>query len=411
MKALPAKTFVPIEKNSFGICIWCEQKRLFNKAHIIPKSLLTKNHPHNYLNNSVCHVCNSFFGKFEQWLSKNSLLRIYKDDKWRKSGKKSTIDSLPILLYEPELHEWLVIHSRTGALPLSQLILTNRGTLALFHSSMGHELDIIIQAVKNKIFLSDVKQDFPDNFSPRAIFNNDRVILLGNSENDIQRFLKQVDTNAIYNENKDDLNGYTVSFLGENQVGAEKQLQLFSKWSREIWTIYATKIGYEFLALVYGADFVLDDNFQRLRHWVLDHKLSEISDSVEFALRNPAFSFPFQNDEYELEVESNSVTTKPNKILDPGQDILVLINNFEKTVDLEVRIGWLPPVKIILNGDIFDEPTITSVSYQFEQSELTFSKVCPFEEKTHLLLLKDVNEGFFEKYSRFLVKFNRYTES
>jgi hypothetical protein len=91
------------------------------------------------------------------------------------------------------------------------------------------------------------------------------VILLGNSENDIQRFLREVDTNAIYNQNKGDLSGYTVSFLGGNQVDAEKQLQLFSKWSREIWTIYSTKIGYEFLALVYGADFVLDNNFQRLR--------------------------------------------------------------------------------------------------------------------------------------------------
>ncbi|MDQ0965396.1 hypothetical protein QFZ20_000799 [Flavobacterium sp. W4I14] len=64
-----------------------------------------------------------------------------------------------------------------------------------------------------------------------------------------------------------------------------------------------------------------------------------------------------------------------------------------------------------MNGDIFDEPTITLVSYQFKQSELTFSKVCSFEEKTHLLFLKDVNESFFEKYSKFLVKFNQHNKS
>jgi len=403
MNALPIKTFIPREINTSGKCIWCEAPGPYNKAHIIPHSLIAENNANNYLKKSVCKKCNSFFGDFEQWLIKYSVLNVYKFDKWRKVQKQTTIETLPTLIYNVELHEWLIIHSKSSAFPICQLILTSRGTLALFNEFHSKDLAAINQAIKTNVFVTDIKRELPDNFSPRAIVSKNRVIVIARNENDIKKFITEVDTNSSYNEEEPVGNGYSKSVFDKDALKSVDQLQLFFKWSKTIWSIYATKIGYEFLALLYGSDFVLGDQFVDLRRWILSHEIKKIDDIVECNTRNPSFSMPFENDHYQIDAKEPGVKTNFKAIQQPGQDILIFINNFSDTVDLEVRVGWLPPITLLFDLNLFEVPTVTTVTYEFQNLNLDFTKVCAANEKTHIVLLKDVSQDFIKKYSDYLL--------
>jgi len=252
--------FTPKEYQSEKRCIWCGQEKLHNKAHIISRKLTLTSHQSAILRYSVCQSCNSECGQLENWILRNSPLGWTRFFHYLSSNKESDSSAIPSYFYAEDQHEWLVyrLEGKSTKVIDSQLILKKDGQLMLFIEEPESQLDTIRSHIRIGTYILDIRPSLPEDFSPRALVNQEQVIVIARTKEEIVLFV-----DVIRNKNWGEKSKNRV------QLKSTQRNRQHFKWSRENWVKFCAKISYETLCLFEGSEYCLKSEFERVRSFVL----------------------------------------------------------------------------------------------------------------------------------------------
>lgn len=267
----PVKKITVFEKkNDSNLCIWCKKNSKKNIAHIISKNLFLSEQPNNKLRFSVCENCNSFWGdNIEDWILKYTPIGEWKENilKKREGEKKSNILSnykyVPNLVYNEYYKQWIVVnHSKEGNVFPEQIILTKENQMKIFNtesSSLNNSETIFnefILALKEKKFTTYISKLIADDFRPRIVKINNKIIIVAKDKSDEILFKEKL-LNIHYID--------VHEFIKDNIVGTIDAMHIHFKWSIKRYLSLTNKIAFEFLTLIKGSDYILDNSFDKLR--------------------------------------------------------------------------------------------------------------------------------------------------
>lgn len=400
--AFPIIEFEPKESNAIEICIWCGSSNDFNVAHIIPKSLIGRNNPHNYLKRSVCKRCNSYFGKFEGWLLKFSPLLLFRGGYFHKIGLDVPIKCIPIFLYSSQLKEWVVTQLQKEKY-VDQIILLKNKKLLFIIDRNSNNIPNIYSAINENTLTYDIKTDLPLDFNPRLIYVENATIAVGRSLNQIKRLLKQIKNKELGNEQS--VLNYESNPGVYNEISANLNIigdsLFYFKWSPKIWSIYLAKIAIEFIALTFGSAFLSNPMFSGFKARLLGHEYYEIDDIETFKV-NINFEMPMAQDSYIMKDNFEITKKLENDPVPIGEYFLVSITNAEASLDIYVNMGWLPSLTIKLDKKLIPMPFIQSIGYNFVTKKFRFDRLCNLEERSNWYTLVKADPNFREWYRDYL---------
>lgn len=267
------------ESSSSGICIWCGCKNTKNVAHILSKKIIKTNKPNNYLKNSVCISCNSYFGnEVEDWLYKYSPIATL-SAQWFHRGilQLKNLKYVPNFIWSERISEWVVInHSERPNFIGTQLILTSNEGLLFSHfdktgkmSSMDAQAvyDVFWQAVKTNQYTTYLSDKLPQHFNSRLFVHKNKVIVIARDEQDRQKLINKITAsgqNYVNDAKPVEGNGHTRFDFDT--------LHIHYKWSIKRYMKLCAKIGFEFLSLLEGSNYCLNQAFQLFKNQILHNK-------------------------------------------------------------------------------------------------------------------------------------------
>jgi len=269
--------FEAVEINQSGLCIWCGSLNKKNKAHIFSKSLLKTNKAENYLKESVCVDCNSFFGNsIEDWFLKYSPISTWKTQYFTNNVEIKNLKFVPNFLWLENIQEWLVVnHAKVKDIFATQWILTADERLTFFHLDTTLKMsdneinpiqDILKKSIIENNYTNYITKQLPEKFNPRIILHNNKVILLGRTEFEIKGLIEKVE---LLNLEKKE------SEIYRKPIGELGQLVINYLWSISKYVKWTSKIAFEFLSLFEGAEFCANENFASFKKQVIDTKLKD----------------------------------------------------------------------------------------------------------------------------------------
>jgi hypothetical protein len=266
--------FVPEETSLDGNCIWCGEPFEKNKSHILSRKIIKNNSQYNLLKKTVCTNCNSTFGSnIEDFLFKKTPLGYLADMFLHREFK--TLKWIPNYYWSNALNTWVIIvhdkkANKEDVLP-NQVMLDADNCLITFLNNNTNFLDKNKELIKN--ISADIKKDnfsthesskYPDNFFPRAFYLNNKLILTGINNLEINKLIQ-----AIKNSKQEDK--YSISKSGDYRFGDKYQANF--KWDIKTYFDYCAKIAFEFFSLLAGRDICLESGFKDLRNSIIGNRL------------------------------------------------------------------------------------------------------------------------------------------
>ncbi len=254
--------FAPKEYQGESKCIWCKQQAPRNRAHIISRKLTLTSHETAVLKYSVCQTCNAKCSQIERWVLRNSPLGWVRLYFYLGSNKGSDSSTIPAYFYDEDQREWLIYTLegwKSSKTIDSQLILTNEGQLRLIAEHLPDtQLETIRNSIGTATYAVDIRPTLPENFSPRALVDSGRVIVIARTQTELDTY---VDT--VGNSRPEEELRHRVQ--PKSTTGSRQHF----KWSNENWLKFCAKIAYETLCLFEGPDRCLKPEFERVRFYVL----------------------------------------------------------------------------------------------------------------------------------------------
>ncbi len=261
---LAFQEFEPLEVSYGSRCIWCRKGHPKNRAHIVSKKLTVRGHATNLLRYSVCESCNREFSKLENWILRNTplgwiRLHFYPDsNRWSNTGK------ILSYFYANEFQDWIVFTiegTKETRHIICQLIL--KKNKLTFISEYDPDIASLhynrfFHNIQNNDFVEDIDRDLPEDFSPRAIVNNDRIIVIAKDAGGSLEFKKHIQ-DAKFGIPVADRIKFT---------DAGKHYQHF-RWSKSNWVRFCAKIAFESLCLFEGAELCLRSEFDQVRSYAM----------------------------------------------------------------------------------------------------------------------------------------------
>jgi len=325
-------------------CIWCGQEEPRNKAHIISRKLTLTSHQSAILKYSVCQSCNSKCGQIESWILRNSPLGWIRLFYYLGSNKGSDSSNIPSYFYAQGQHEWLVdrLEGRKSAKTIdTQLILQKDGRLMLFSEQAESQLGTILNRIRTGTYTTEVRFSLPEDFSPRALVNQEQVIVIARTKRDLVLLM-----DAIRNTS------WCEKFRERLQPKSTDHNRQHFKWSRENWVKFCTKISYETLCLFEGPEYCLKADFERVRSFVLAGVSSHFREVV-FNEHGPLSSRDIPNIRGCVDMTQgqncprNFFALLPH--VSPGMHVVILYE-IDGWVCSSVSISGFPACSIVLGG-------------------------------------------------------------
>jgi hypothetical protein len=173
------------------------------------------------------------------------------------------------MFYSELLSDWVVFHldaaSQSYVIPTQVIRLTSDDPELLTQKPLAKhksELEMINAAVSSGAFMTDIRTTLPEGFSPRLLFDQEKVIFIAQNENDARlSFDGLTKLQMLASDSK-------ISELGNS--GGE---QYHFRWSRANWTRFCAKSAFEALCLFEGADKCLSPTFETVRNFVINGPL------------------------------------------------------------------------------------------------------------------------------------------
>jgi hypothetical protein len=397
------RQYIPIESNSTNKCIWCGKKGNFNKAHVLSKFLITKNNPHNYLKKSVCATCNSHFGNFEKWLINFSPLLIIRGGNNTLYNKFRAIKEIPIFYRPTEIMEWVVIHMRDTIEILPQLILTSDDKLLnVAYEKDYYKIERIFLAVKGDDFSIDIKPDLAETCMPRILYLEHGIVAIGRDRKQLNILIKKVRARS-FEPLENTLSVSDIQRIHNSKLRSYTEILLYLRWSPMIWTIYCAKMAFEFMALAFGSDFVLREEFDTFRAWIFSKKFGTLDDIQTFTM-DKSCTMPISKIMINLDISSNIVQLINRKDENEGADVQFNITNDDQSISCFCTISWMPPVEINFCKNILGQPIFEFINYEFKNSDLSYLRLSNPKEKSHLIIIKKLKAESMNFYREYIYR-------
>ncbi|NMR34296.1 hypothetical protein HIO71_08750 [Chryseobacterium aquaticum] len=376
----PLKKIIPSEKtNGLELCIWCKKNNKKNVAHIISKNLLLSDHLDNKLKYSVCESCNSFWGsEIEDWIFKYTPIGEWKENilKVKKPNKSNILSNykyVPNFIFNSYYNEWIVVnHSNNGNPFPEQIILTNENQLKIFNpKNLNYRenkliFEEFILAVKQESFTTYSSSLIEDNFSPRLVKISDKIILVAKNNNDEALYRKKL-LNTKFSE--------LQNLINKNIVGSIDKMHIHFKWSIKRYLSLTNKIAFEFLALIKGSEYILNEDFDDLRKSLLSKKnkydnISILNESGKgFAVKT--LNFPYWITLGEKLNYNRKIDIPVLSILDDENfTISVIIYKYKNLICATVKLFNIEISKLILSKTCKPLGKIYAITYCIKEDKL-----------------------------------------
>ena len=385
--------FTPKEHQSERRCIWCNQKVLHNKAHIISKKLTITSHRSITLRYSICPDCNSKCGQIENWILRNSPLGWIRFFFYLSSNRASDTSSFPSYFYAEDLHKWLVYRlegSKLNKTIDTQLILTREGQLTLIaEHAPDDQLEIIRTNIKRGTYIPKISPALPEDFSSRALIDQDKTLVLAHSQKEIDFFI-----NTVCNTDPQEQSRHLVK-----PKSSERDRQHF-KWSTENWIKFSAKIAYETLCLFEGPRRCLHPEFERVRSFVLAG-VSKHYREIVFNEHGPLGQQDIPNIfkcvdlTYRQECPRDLPVFAPR--VDPGMHSVVLYE-IDGWICASVSISGFPPTSLVLGGPDAHLSDLYLLIYDDTMDE--FDTVCLAYDPSQLVIPLPLKGHMIEAVAR-----------
>ena len=342
---LALQQFTPKEHRGERRCIWCNQKVLRNKAHIISKKLTLTSHQSAILRYSICTSCNSKCGQIENWVLRNSPLGWIRLFYYLGSNKASDSSAIPSYFYDEDQHEWLIYRlegKKSSKTIDSQLILTKENQLTLIaEHTPDKQMEIIRSSIRRATYKTEIRPTLPEDFSPRAVVNREQTMMIARNQREIDFFV-----DMVRNTRQQEQFRRRVQTRG---LGRDRQ---HFKWSKENWIKLCAKIAYEILCLFEGPGRCLQTEFERVRSFVLAG-VSEHYREIVFDEHGPLGQKDVPNTlvcvdlTCDQECPRDFLAISPR--VDPGMHSVVLYE-IDGWVCSSVSISGFPTTSLVLGG-------------------------------------------------------------
>lgn len=387
--------FTPKEHQDTRRCIWCNQKVLRNKAHIISKKLTLTSHQSTILRYNICPSCNSKCGQIEGWILRNSPLGWIRFFYYLGSNKASDSSAIPSYFYAEDQHEWLIYRlegNKSNKTIDSQLILTREKQLTLIaEHTPDKQLEIIRNSVRKGTYTTDIRPTLPEDFSPRALVDRDQTLVIARTQREIDFFIDTV-RNTRQQE----------QFRRRVQPKSSEHDRQHFKWSKENWIKLCAKIAYETLCLFEGPGRCLQTEFERVRSFVVAG-VSEHDREIVFDEHGPLGQQDVPNTlvgvdlTYGQECPRDFLAFSPR--VDPGMHSVVLYE-MDGWVCASVSISGFPATFMVLGGPDAHLSDLYMLVYDDQIDE--FDTVClaydPSQPVIHLPLQGHMIEALVRTY-------------
>ena len=361
--------FTPREHQGERRCIWCNQKVLRNKAHIISKKLTLTSHQSAILTYSICPSCNSKCGQIESWVLRNSPLGWIRLFYYLGGNKASDSSAIPSYFYAEDQHEWLIYRlegKKSNKTIDSQLILTKEKQLTLIaEHTPDKQLEIIRNSVRRGTYTIDVRPTLPEDFSPRALLDREQTLVIARTQREIDFFIETVRNTRLQEE-----------FRRRVQPRSSERNRQHFIWSKENWIKFCAKIAYETLCLFEGPGRCLQTEFERVRSFVLAG-VSEHDREVVFDEHGPLGQQDVPNTLVGVDLTCGQECPRDFLALsprvDPGMHSVVLYE-IDGWVCSSVSISGFPATSMVLGGPDAHLSDLYMLVYDNQMDE--FDTVC-----------------------------------
>jgi len=366
---LALQQFTPKEHQGERRCIWCKKEAPHNKAHIISKKLTHTSHQPTILKYSICKNCNSKCGKFESWVLRNSPLGWIRLFYYLGSNKTSDSSQIPSYFYAEDQHEWLIyrLESKKPTRTIdSQLILTKDKQLKLIaEHTPDEQLDIIVSSIKRGKYEYDIRPTLQKDFSPRALLDRDKTIVIARTRREIDSFIEVLLNTCFQEESRQRMQPRSSGFKRQH-----------FKWSKENWIKFCAKIAYETLCLFEGSGRCLQPEFERVRSFVLEGT-SVHHREILFDEKGPIEKQDVPNTLINVDLTCGQECPRDSISLslsmDPGMHSVILYE-MDGWVCSSISITGLPTTTLILGGPDSHLGDLYMLVYDDQRDE--FDTVC-----------------------------------
>ncbi|MDQ0064319.1 hypothetical protein [Chryseobacterium lathyri] len=371
----------PPEEIATEECIWCNSKLNKNIAHIISKSLLKTEHFSNKLYKSVCHQCNSSFGKnIEDWIFKYSPINFWinRDIKnTMKINDDRTFKYKKIFVWLPELNEWFIaLNENSNQFP-SQLFLNNNFEIIFFYSSKNKTTNKKLNFNLLEKFVNNIKSDnysiytselLPKNFSPRIFEYNNTSIIISRTNDNADFFINIIKSLKI-------IESIEIKNIYPDQKEL-KHLIINYKWSRKKYYKYCSKIAFEFLSLIQGNDFVKNSEFNSFKKFLLENVKNEFSEVLFVNGRGINEKILTLGGWVDIsnEAKISKKTIFPTFNLNALKDYTfsMILYKCDSHICASIKLFEFEPCNIILSDTSQDFETIHLITYSAKEDKLNF---------------------------------------
>jgi hypothetical protein len=224
-------------------------------------------------------------------------------------------------------------------------------------------MDRILTALGNQSYRTDVKDTFPEDFSPRILVDGEMVILIARCKEELDRFVKILKLSTLQPKN-------AIKMQPKNS----ELLRQHFKWSKENWLKFCAKSAYEALCLFEGAERCLKPEFQQVRSYVLtgiSQRYKEIVFNEHGPVGNKDVPLSLQVD---LTVGQNSPDFIPAILphISPGMHSIILYE-VDGWICSSISICGFPASVIVLGGPNAHLDDLYELIYDPELDEFDFT--------------------------------------
>lgn len=345
MEYLLFQEFFPPRKQVVSACIWCGKTAPTNRAHIISKKL-TANSPNSpVLQLCVCARCNSACGKLEQWILRYTPISLIRLMMYLDSNRDGTSKHTPSYFFSDHLAEWVVFYLEAAtqqyAIPTQLIFPPTKDPFFLTQKNYSQHqtlLESLSSTISSGGYSVSTNTSLPEDFSPRFLLDDEKVILIGQNSNDVQ---KTRTTSLSFHG--------TISnrrFMRAGNSGNERH---HLQWSTVNWIRFCAKSAFETLCLFAGASACMSATFSQIKRFVLHEN---INNGYEIVIKQMAdFIKLHQTRCVDLSIAQNAPSVIPAFDLqcEPGMHCIIL-HEFSGWVIASVSLAGLPTLSLILGG-------------------------------------------------------------
>jgi hypothetical protein len=293
-------------------------------------------------------------------------------------GSEGTTRHVPSYFFSAMLNDWVVFHldAQTRSFAVStQLLLSSdfRAQLLTQAPQELHEQVLLgmVTALRDKTCKIDIRASLPEDFSPRLLLDDEKVLLIARSDIEAQRFTEY------------------ATQLGE-QLPTAQPLRLEStgrehhhfKWSKVNWARFCAKTALEALCLFEGGEKCLRPAFRLVREFVL-HGTQHTEREIVFHEKGPrnAEDVPLP-----VFVDLTPGQTAPQTIAallprgDPGMHIVTLYE-IRGWVLASVVFAGFPASVLILGGPDEHLSDLYQLIYDNQEASFDFVRLAYDQSK------------------------------